>query len=142
MRKMDQSKTGSRPSQRISLTPVCLSPSLVAPIATTAPIAAAIATTAPIAALVCPRPRVGAKQEQQTQQTCAKQGGGQQGEGLVEGKEGGAPRGKDLPAFIIIIKTRLRGRAETYLGGWQVRNKSKHYWFSFNDSFNGVNGKK
>ena len=116
-RKMDQSKTGSSPSQRNTLTPVCLSPSLVAAIATTAPIAAAIATTAPIAALVCPRTRIGAKQEQQPQQTGAKQGGGQQGEGLVEGKEGGAPGGKDLSAFIIIIKTRLRGRAETHLGG-------------------------
>ena len=90
----------------------------MAAIATAAPIAAATSPTiAAIPALVAasPRPRVCAEQEQQPQQGRPQERGRQQGEGLVEGEEGGAARGEDLPVLTLIsIKTSLRRRAEAY----------------------------
>ena len=99
------------------LTPGCLPPGLVAAIATAAaPVATSPAIALAIAALVPrPGPRVCPQQEEQPQQTRPQQRRRQEGEGLVEGEEGGAPRGEDLPVLpLLTIKTRLRRRAEAY----------------------------
>ena len=77
-----------------------------------------VSAAAPIPALVIARPRPGVcpEQEEEAEQGGPEEGGGQQGEGLVEGQEGCAPRGEDLsvlPLCVIIeLKTGIWGSAE------------------------------